>query len=495
MATETLPPSTLEPEDGGTPAASPPEFPVPTVDVPALRALLDGQYAEIRDLVRANLAEYASILEEAETLSRDDFRERVKDVVVEMAATGQTGMGFPKEYGGGGDIGASLAAFETLAYGDLSVLVKVGVQFGLFGGAILQLGTKHHHDLYLAKLDHRRADGLLRDDRDRPRLQRAGARHRRDVRRGDPGVRRSPRPARTPGRTTSATPRRTPTSPSSSPSSRSAARRQGSEGVHAFVVPIREGGEVCAGVTIEDDGLKMGLNGVDNGRIRFDGVRVPRTALLNRFADVGRGRHLRQRHRERQPPLLHDARHPGPGPGLRRRRRPQRRQGRDDDRDPLRPPAPPVRGDHRGRGGPAPRLRAAPAPAVPAAGADLRARLRPGDRRGPVPRRVQRATRQRREGPPRARVARRRHQGAGHLARDPDHPGVPRGLRRRGLPRRSTGSPRSRRTPTSSRPSRATTRSCCSWSPRGCSPTTPASSRRWTSSAWSGSSPTSPSRR
>ena len=30
----------------------------------------------------------------------------------------------------------------------------------------------------------------------------------------------------------------------------------------------------------------MGLNGVDNGRLWFDGVRVPREALLNRFADV-----------------------------------------------------------------------------------------------------------------------------------------------------------------------------------------------------------------
>ncbi len=30
----------------------------------------------------------------------------------------------------------------------------------------------------------------------------------------------------------------------------------------------------------------MGLNGVDNGRIWFDAVRVPRTALLNRFANV-----------------------------------------------------------------------------------------------------------------------------------------------------------------------------------------------------------------
>src|SRR4051794_24898337 len=129
--------------------ASAPGYAEPEVDVPALTALLDGSYAEVRQLVRTNLATYASVLEDAEELELDQFRERVRDVVVEMAATGQTGMGFPEEYGGGGDIGASVAAFETLAFGDLSVLVKVGVQFGLFGGAILQLGTKRHHDAYL----------------------------------------------------------------------------------------------------------------------------------------------------------------------------------------------------------------------------------------------------------------------------------------------------------------------------------------------------------
>ena len=59
-----------------------------------------------------------------------------------------------------------------------------------------------------------------------------------------------------------------------------------SHGVHAFVVPIRVGGQPAPGVRIEDDGLKLGLNGVDNGRLWFDGVRVPRRALLNRFADV-----------------------------------------------------------------------------------------------------------------------------------------------------------------------------------------------------------------
>ena len=152
MATETAAPN----GDAEQPLHVPPE-----IDVPALRAFLDGEHAEVRDLVRANLAEYASILTDAETLSHHDFRERVKDVVVDMAATGQTGMGFPKEYGGGGDIGASLAAFETLAYGDLSVLVKVGVQFGLFGGAILQLGTKAHHDVPHPVAEVRAAHRLL----------------------------------------------------------------------------------------------------------------------------------------------------------------------------------------------------------------------------------------------------------------------------------------------------------------------------------------------
>ena len=113
----------------------------------------------------------------------------------------------------------------------------------------------------------------------------------------------------------------------------------------------------CAGVRIEDDGRKMGLNGVDNGRLWFDDVRVPRTALLNRFADVTRGRRLRERDRQPEPALLHHARHPGAGPGLRRRRRHQRQQGRARDRHEVRRPPPAVRGDVRRRGGAAARLR------------------------------------------------------------------------------------------------------------------------------------------
>jgi acyl-CoA oxidase len=58
-------------------------------------------------------------------------------------------------------------------------------------------------------------------------------------------------------------------------------------GVHALVVPIRDAeGDAAPGVRIEDCGRKIGLNGVDNGRLWFDGVRVPRTNLLDRYAVV-----------------------------------------------------------------------------------------------------------------------------------------------------------------------------------------------------------------
>ena len=58
-------------------------------------------------------------------------------------------------------------------------------------------------------------------------------------------------------------------------------------GVHAFVVPIRdEAGAPMPGVRIEDSGHKMGLNGIDNGRLWFDDVRVPRDRLLSRYAEV-----------------------------------------------------------------------------------------------------------------------------------------------------------------------------------------------------------------
>lgn len=59
------------------------------------------------------------------------------------------------------------------------------------------------------------------------------------------------------------------------------------EGVNAFIVPIRdEKMQPCPGVTIEDMGCKMGLNGIDNGRLIFKNVVIPRINMLNRLCDV-----------------------------------------------------------------------------------------------------------------------------------------------------------------------------------------------------------------
>ena len=59
------------------------------------------------------------------------------------------------------------------------------------------------------------------------------------------------------------------------------------EGINAFIVPIRDQKmKPCQGVFIEDMGMKMGLNGIDNARLKFDQVKIPRVNMLNRLADV-----------------------------------------------------------------------------------------------------------------------------------------------------------------------------------------------------------------
>lgn len=261
----------------------PPADAAPKVDVSALTRMLDGKYAAMRQMVRKSLVEHAEILVDADEMSTADFRKRVLDVVLMMASTGQTGMGFPQEYGGGGDIGASVAAFETLGFGDLSVLTKVGVQFGLFGGAILQLGTKPHHDAYLADLITGTLLGCfaMTETGHGSNVQALGT-----TATYDPGT----------AEFVIATPddsaRKDYIGNAADHARLAVVFGQlviggASQGVHAFVVPIRsENGEAMPGVRIEDCGRKIGLNGVDNGRLWFDQVRVPRTALLNKYADV-----------------------------------------------------------------------------------------------------------------------------------------------------------------------------------------------------------------
>ena len=57
--------------------------------------------------------------------------------------------------------------------------------------------------------------------------------------------------------------------------------------IHVFLVRIRnEDLSIAKGVRIEDMGVKMGCNGVDNGKLWFSHVRIPAANILNKYSDV-----------------------------------------------------------------------------------------------------------------------------------------------------------------------------------------------------------------
>jgi len=59
-------------------------------------------------------------------------------------------------------------------------------------------------------------------------------------------------------------------------------------GLHCFIVQLRslEDGSPMPGVNIGDCGPKMGRDGIDNGWIQFDHVRIPREDMLMKWAKV-----------------------------------------------------------------------------------------------------------------------------------------------------------------------------------------------------------------
>src|SRR6201996_2370360 len=93
-----------------------------TFEPSALQRVLDGDYAELRNRIRGVMSqpEFAPVVE----LDRMAYREKVMQWALDLAAEGVTAPGFPVAYGGEGDFGANVAGFETIAFADLSLLVK-----------------------------------------------------------------------------------------------------------------------------------------------------------------------------------------------------------------------------------------------------------------------------------------------------------------------------------------------------------------------------------
>ena len=230
-------------------------------------------------------------------LPTPEYREKVMEWAKSLASEGLTAPGFPERYGGRGDPGANVAGFETVAFGDLSLLVKFGVQFGLWGGAVQQLGTERHHERYLRPTASLELPGCFA-------MTEAG--HGSDVQQLQTTATYDPDAGEFVIDTPQDEAHKEYIGNAACHGRMAAVFAQlivagEAHGVHCLVVPLRdEDGHVRDGVRIEDCGEKMGLNGVDNGRIWFDGVRVPREALLNRYGDVDEDGRLLEPDRERR---------------------------------------------------------------------------------------------------------------------------------------------------------------------------------------------------
>lgn len=250
-----------------------------------LQKVLDGHWAAARKFTREAMT--PDMLNPV-GLGIEEHRDHVLAQLQRLSDSGVAKLGFRQEDGGLGDTGGALTSFEMLGHLDLSLMVKAGVQWGLFGGAIANLGNAETRKKYLPDVMSLDLLGCFA-------MTELG---------GGSDVQNLETTA-TFDRETGEFVIHSPT-PSSEKAYIGNAARDGRlaavfaqlithgdtghelrHGVHCLLVPIRdEAGNDLPGVTTTDHGHKGGLQGVDNGRIRFDQVRVPREALLDRFGAV-----------------------------------------------------------------------------------------------------------------------------------------------------------------------------------------------------------------
>ncbi|MGV9724447.1 acyl-CoA dehydrogenase family protein [Nocardia beijingensis] len=245
-----------------------------------LRAALDGPWAAVRDEARTLLA--------GEEFTADPYldykaaRARVLEQMKAISTMGFAERGFRRENGGTSEPGAAVVGLEMLAYADLSLWVKSGVQWGLFGGAVENLGTERHRE-YIERLISLDLLGCFA-------MTESG--HGSDVANLETTATYDPETEEFVVHSPTPSARKDYIGGAAEHARMAAVfaqliTRGENKGVHCLLVPIRdENGADLPGVTTYDDGLKGGLPGVDNGRIVFDHVRVPRENLLNRYADV-----------------------------------------------------------------------------------------------------------------------------------------------------------------------------------------------------------------
>ena len=252
-----------------------------TFDVKKLAQLLDGDLAPIIRKVKKVITdpEFAYI----DPGDLPNYRQRVLQWCRFLAQQGFGASAYPKEYGGQNDMAAYFAIMETLSYHDLSLVVKFGVQFGLWGMSVYFLGTEKHHKKYLRDIGTLELPGCF---------AMTETHHGSNVK----GI-----------ETTATYDHASKTFIIHTPHEFAKKEYIGNAALHgrmatvfakllldekdygvcAVIVPLRDNnGKLLPGISIEDCGRKMGLNGVDNGKISFNLVRVPVENLLDRFVNI-----------------------------------------------------------------------------------------------------------------------------------------------------------------------------------------------------------------
>ena len=247
----------------------------------ALRAAADGPHRDLKEKGRAVILQLGGPRDPG--LSVPEARQWTRDRLQDLVALGRGGEGFPPSAGGDGSLASSVVNFESLAAFDLSVTVKVGVHFGLFGGALANLGNAEQIAEYGPPMLSLELPGAFA-------MTEVG--HGSDVQSlettltydADSDELVVPTP----------TPSATKTYIGNAAEDARMAVVFGQlevagerHGIHAALVPVRDAaGATMPGVTAGDNGPKGGLDGVDNGTLTFDSVRIPRTLLLSRYGGI-----------------------------------------------------------------------------------------------------------------------------------------------------------------------------------------------------------------
>jgi len=252
----------------------------PTVDVAALGQQLLGRWADIRRTARALAARPE--IQRIPGQSMAEHRERVLTQLHLLVQENAVQRAFPVSVGGQDNHGGNIAGFEELVLADPSLQIKSGVQWGLFGAAVLHLGTAFHHETLLPKIMTLEVPGAfaMTETGHGSDVAAIGTTATYDPEAGD-FVLHTPFRAAWKDYLGNAA-----LHGQAAVVFAQLITKGVNHGVHAFYVPIRDEGGFLPGVGGEDDGLKGGLNGIDNGRLHFDHVRVPRVNLLNRYGDV-----------------------------------------------------------------------------------------------------------------------------------------------------------------------------------------------------------------